>query len=94
MLFKKPLPRETQCTPVATLFASALLSPTEDASFGLGNEDLISLVEGSLVFVGANFRAGGDLMTTPLHTRLPGVYYHAGALDNLLAFDGHPKIRK
>ncbi len=94
VLFKKPLPRETQCPPVATLFASALLSPTEDASFGLRNEELFNLMEGSFVFVGGNFRGGGDLMTTPLHTRLPGVYYHAVALDNLLAFDGHPKIRK
>ena len=94
VLFKKPLPRETRCPPVATLFASALLSPTEDAAFGLRNEDLFDLMEGSFVLIGGNFRGGGDLMTTPLHTRLPGVYYHAVALDNLLAFAGQPKIRK
>ncbi len=94
ILFKKPLPHETQCPPIATLFASALLSPAEDASFGLRNEELYDLMEGAFVFVGGNFRGGGDLMTTPLHTRLPGVYYHAVALDNLLAFEGHPKIRK
>jgi CHASE2 domain len=94
ILFKKALPRETGCPPVATLFASALLSPTEDASLGLGNEELIKLMDGSFVFVGGNFRGAGDLMTTPLHTRLPGVYYHAVALDNLLAFDGRPKVRK
>ena len=94
ILFKKPLPRETQCPPIATLFASALLSPAEDASFGLRNEELFDLMDGAFVFIGGNFRGGGDLMTTPLHTRLPGVYYHAVALDNLLAFDGHPKIRK
>ena len=94
ILFKKALPRDTQCPPVATLFASALLSPTEDASLGLRNEDLFALMDGSFVFVGGNFRGSGDLMTTPLHTRLPGIYYHAVALDNLLAFDGRPKIRK
>jgi CHASE2 domain-containing protein len=94
ILFKKALPRETQCPPIATLFASALLSPTEDASLGLRNEDLFDLMEGSLVLVGGNFRGAGDLMTTPLHTRLPGIYYHAVALDNLFAFDGHPKVRK
>jgi hypothetical protein len=33
-------------------------------------------------------------VTTPLHTLLPGVYYHAVALENLLAFDGWPKVRK
>ena len=94
ILFKKALPRETGCPPVATLFASALLSPTEDASLGVGNEELIKLMDGSFVFIGGNFRGAGDLMTTPLHTRLPGVYYHAVALDNLFAFDGRPKVRK
>jgi hypothetical protein len=94
ILFKKALPRETQCPPIATLFASALLSPSEDASLGLRNEELFDLMEGSFVFVGGNFRGAGDLMTTPVHTRLPGVYYHAVALDNLFAFDGYPKVRK
>ena len=94
ILFKKPLPKETLCPPVPTLFASALLSPAEDASFGQHNEQLLDLVDGAFVFIGGNFKAGGDLMTTPLHTRLPGVYYHAVALDNLLAFHGSPKVRK
>jgi hypothetical protein len=94
ILLKKALPRESPCPPIATLFASALLSPTEDSSLGLRNEDLFALMEGSYVFIGGNFRGSGDLMVTPLHTRLPGVYYHAVALDNLLAFDGRPKIRK
>ncbi len=94
ILFKKAMPRETQCPPIATLFATSLLSPTEDASLGMRNEELFDLMEGSFVFVGGNFRGAGDLMTTPLHTRLPGVYYHAVALDNLFAFDGHPKVRK
>ena len=94
ILLKKALPRDTRCPPIPTLFASALLSPSEDSSLGLRNEDLFALMDGSFVFVGGNFRGAGDLMTTPLHTRLPGIYYHAVALDNLLAFDGRPKIRK
>ena len=92
ILFRTALPGETPCPPVATLFASTLLSPVEDPS--LRNEDLMELMGGAFVFVGGNFRGGGDLMTTPLHSRLPGIFYHAVALDNLLAFDGHPKIRK
>ena len=94
ILLKQALPRESPCPPIATLFATALLDPTEDSSLGLRNEDLFELMEGSFVFVGGNFRGAGDLMTTPLHTLLPGVYYHAVALDNLFAFDGHPKVRK
>src|SRR5262249_10089766 len=94
ILFKAAMPKDTQCPPIATMFATALLSPSEDSSLGMRNEDLFSLMEGSLVLVGGNFRGAGDLMTTPLHTRLPGVYYHAVALDNLLAFEGQPKVRK
>jgi CHASE2 domain-containing sensor protein len=88
------LPRETGCPPIATLFASALLDPAEDSALGPNNEQLFDLVEGSIVFIGGNFRAGGDLITTPLHTLLPGVYYHAVAFENLAIFGGKPKIRE
>ncbi len=84
------LPLETSCPSIATLFASELISP----SLGPDNGDLIRLIQGSFVFVGGNFRGSGDLMTTPMHTLLPGVYYHATALENLLAFKGYPKIRR
>jgi CHASE2 domain-containing sensor protein len=94
VLNQPALPRESPCPPVATLFAGALLNPEEDPALGAGNEDLFSLTDGSFLMVGGNFRGSGDLMTTPLHTLLPGVYYHAVALENLLAFDGRPKVRK
>ena len=94
ILNQPALPRESRCPPVATLFAGALLSPQEDPAFGAGNEDLFKLADRSFLLVGGNFRGSGDLVTTPLHTLLPGVYYHAVALENLLAFDGHPKVRK
>ena len=94
VLNRPALPRESPCPPVATLFASALLSPEEDPALGQGNEALFKLTEGSFLMVGGNFRGSGDLVTTPMHTLLPGVYYHAVALENLLAFDGHPKVRK
>lgn len=94
VLNQPALPRESRCPPVATLFASALLSPQEDAALYADNQTLFNLTEGAFLLVGGNFRGSGDLFTTPLHTLLPGVYYHAVALQNLLAFDGRPKVRK
>jgi hypothetical protein len=94
ILNQPALPRESPCPPVATLFAGALLSPQVDPGLGAGNESLFAIADGAFVFVGGNFRGSGDLVTTPLHTLLPGVYYHAVALENLLVFDGHPKVRK
>jgi hypothetical protein len=94
VLNRPALPRESKCPPVATLFATALLSPEEDPTLGGGNEALFALADGAFLMVGGNFRGSGDLVTTPLHTLLPGVYYHAVALQNLIAFNGHPKVRK
>ena len=94
ILNQPALPRESPCPPVATLFAGALLSPDIDPAFGENNEALFALADGAFLFVGGNFRGSGDLVTTPLHTLLPGVYYHAVAMENLLAFDGRPKVRK
>lgn len=88
------LPRESPCPPVATLFADALLSPEVDPALGLDNQTLFDLAQDSFLLVGGNFRGSGDLVTTPLHTLLPGIYYHGVALQNLLAFDGRPKVRK
>lgn len=88
------LPRESPCPPVATLFADALLNPEIDPALGLDNDTLFNITQGSFVMVGGNFRGSGDLITTPLHTLLPGIFYHAVALQNLLAFDGKPKVRK
>jgi CHASE2 domain len=94
ILNQPALPRESPCPPVATLFASALLSPEVDPSLGAANEELFALADRAFLLVGGDFRGSGDLVTTPLHTLLPGVYYHAVALENLLAFDGRPKVRK
>jgi hypothetical protein len=94
ILNQPALPRESPCPPVATLFAAALLDPQADPALGADNQDLFKLADGSFLLVGGNFRGSGDLITTPMHTLLPGVYYHAAALENLLAFDGRPKVRK
>jgi CHASE2 domain len=94
VLNEPALPRESPCPPVPTLWGSALLSPEEDPALGVDNSELFRIADGAFVLVGGNFRGTGDLFTTPLHTLLPGVYYHAVALENLLAFHGQPKVRK
>jgi hypothetical protein len=94
VLNEPALPRESACPPVATLFATALLNPEEDPTLGSSNEDLFKLTDGAFLMVGGDFRGSGDLVTTPLHTLLPGIYYHAVALQNLIAFNGEPKVRK
>lgn len=94
VLNKPVLPRESPCPPVATLFADALLNPEIDPALGLTNETLFGLTQDAFILVGGNFRGTGDLVTTPLHTLLPGVFYHGVALQNLLAFEGQPKVRK
>jgi CHASE2 domain-containing sensor protein len=88
------LPREIGCAPIATLFASVLLNPALDPALGPDNAQLLDLVEGSIILIGGNFRGSGDLISTPMHTLLPGVFYHAVALDNLLMFKGQPKVRE
>jgi CHASE2 domain-containing sensor protein len=93
ILRRTMMPREMVCVPIATVFASALLSDAEDPGLDSGNEGLSDVVQGSIVLIGGNFRASGDLISTPMHTLLPGVYYHAVALENLLMFDGRPKVR-
>jgi CHASE2 domain len=94
VLNQPALPRDSPCPPVPTLWASALLSPEEDPALGVDNAELFRIADGAFLLVGGNFRGTGDLFTTPLHTLLPGVYYHAVALENLLAFHGQPKVRK
>lgn len=46
--------------------------------------------EGAYVFVGAAISGSGDMVVSPVHGQLPGVYLHAMALDNLLTFKGAP----
>ena len=47
---------------------------------------LLEDFEGKVVFYGASFLAGSDIIFPPTHFSLPGVYSHAMALDNLLTF--------
>jgi len=51
---------------------------------GLGEQDLKTLLAGKLVMVGGHFRASNDWVESPVHGQVPGVHYHAMALDNLI----------
>lgn len=45
-------------------------------------------IAGSYVFIGAAIDGAGDTVVSPVHGKLPGVFLHAMALDNLLSFNG------
>lgn len=48
--------------------------------------ELSGRLKGKVVFYGASLASTGDFLTSPLHGRLPGVYFHAMAYDNLLTY--------
>ena len=51
---------------------------------GLETKDLAGLLAGKMVLVGGQFRASNDWVESPVHGQVPGVHYHAMALDNLI----------
>ena len=54
------------------------------AGSGLDKNDLARLVAGKLVMVGGEFHASSDWVESPVHGQVPGIQYHAMALDNLV----------
>jgi len=54
------------------------------AGQGLEASDLQRLLAGRLVLVGGQFHASSDWVESPVHGQVPGVQYHAMALDNLI----------
>jgi hypothetical protein len=56
------------------------------AGVGLQMEDLQRLLAGRLVMVGGHFRASNDWVDSPVHGQVPGVHFHAMALDNLVEY--------
>jgi hypothetical protein len=62
------------------------------ASLTAGNDpDIPGLIEGRVVFYGADLEGAQDKTFTPVNNLLPGVFTHAMALDNLITFHGHPE---
>ena len=54
------------------------------AGEGLQQSDLAQLLAGKLVMVGGQFHTSNDWVESPVHGQVPGVQYHAMALDNLV----------
>jgi CHASE2 domain-containing sensor protein len=66
------------CPTIQTVPLIELLAPGSDA-------DASQMIKGKLVLFGADV-IGGDVYPTPINDALPGVYVHAMALKNLMAF--------
>ena len=58
---------------------------------GFSAEELNQAISGKIVLIGADLKAMGDNVFSPLQGRLPGVHVHAMALDNLITFNGQYK---
>ncbi|TYK58460.1 CHASE2 domain-containing protein [Pseudomonas synxantha] len=70
---------QARCPYTLTLSASDLeVSDPDDQAL------IAELLRDRLVLVGANIASTGDLVESPVHGQLPGVYLHAMALDNLI----------
>ena len=74
-------PTEARCPYHLTITASALATTVSE------ERDLLrELLEDRLVMVGASIGSAEDLVSSPVHGKLPGVYAHAMALDNLIEY--------
>ncbi|MEF1279546.1 CHASE2 domain-containing protein [Vibrio fortis] len=68
-----------RCPPFLTIAASKLSAPG-----AAGSPELKQAIQGKMVLVGYHVTGGVDLVVSPVHGTLPGVYFHAMALDNLV----------
>jgi len=67
--------------------------PYEIFQSQISQEDLASLLRGRLVLIGGQFADSNDIVDAPPFGALPGIYYHAMALDNLIQRgDAYPEI--
>src|SRR5690606_21529174 len=76
-----------RCPYTTTLHPQLLYQP------GVHDNELFNyLLQDRLVLIGANITGVGDWVETPTHGKLPGVYLHAMALDNLIELGaGHAR---
>ncbi len=72
------------CPYTTTVTAHGLLQASEDPR-------LREIIHGKFVFYGGDLTGLEDTVVPPTHIKLPGVYLHAMALDNLLTFGGDYK---
>ncbi|MYM37018.1 CHASE2 domain-containing protein [Duganella sp. FT94W] len=64
-----------------TIHAGTLSSTTPEQDAVLRQQ-----IEGKIVLIGTALSDFSDVVLSPLHGRIPGVYLHAMALDNLMVF--------
>lgn len=60
----------------------------------LASEKVRGVLEGRVVMIGLSLKGIHDIVDSPVHGQIPGVYLHAMALDNLLSWNSHyfPRI--
>ena len=68
------------------VFHETLLAQDLAPNSAEAEDQLKSQLSGKTVMVGVSFAESHDHVLTPLHGRIPGVYLHAMALDNLLKY--------
>ena len=71
------------CYYTQTINAAALFSSSEKVKMLLQ-----SILTDKLVLVGAKINSAPDLHNSVIHGQIPGVFYHAMALDNLISLNG------
>jgi hypothetical protein len=61
----------------------------------LASEKVRGVLEGRVVMIGLSLKGIHDIVGSPVHGQIPGVYLHAMALDNLLSWNSHyfPRIK-
>ncbi|WP_435605729.1 CHASE2 domain-containing protein [Pseudomonas knackmussii] len=84
MFWKLGSSAQATCPYSLTLAASDLEATADE-----DRELLRELLRDKLVLVGASIAGTGDVTLSPLHGKLPGVYLHAMALDNLIVWGPH-----
>ncbi|MGB3212914.1 MAG: CHASE2 domain-containing protein [Desulforhopalus sp.] len=76
---KRKEQQRSRCFHLLTLTAASLFKPA-----AMDSESLRKALTGRIVVVGYNLIGGPDAVQSPLHGKLPGVFFHAMALDNLI----------
>lgn len=77
-----------RCPPIATVRALQLVALRGQAieADGACRDPIEACLRNRVVFYGADITAASDLVETPISGRIPGVYVHAMAFDNILTF--------
>ena len=84
-------PFQQICPPVPVVpleeFLPEIVDPTDRAP--RIDQDIQYILEGATVFYGVGLDVGADVIYTPTHGALPGVFFHAMAFDNLLRYGNY-----